>query len=412
MKRYLVYSLCSLSMLAVHLLAPTSMRVHAASPTYSVDVQSAAVPGFISDGDILTPNGAGNFSPPNVLIPQPLIGFFPTPNSAELDALSYGTEPMLMNGPLVQHRWTFSVDEFAVGRPGAPGPSVTTEGAYGNQQAAADIYSTTLGAGPVAPSLGVNIGLFDGDGGFTLPFASQGLNLREPNPPTVNGQDAGDNLDAWDLDQQVSQGVVGAPFNVPIYYSLDSAFIDPLDFPNNTGTAQGNGFVGGDVLVSYSAGGPTNVFAQAFQLGLDHNGPDTDDLDALVLWENGDGLFSPSTAPYSWLNGLDDMLLFSVRRGSAVIGQFDSLQGLPIEEGDILMPPTVPGGLPGIFVTAESLGLATFRTNGTADTFQGHGDELDALDVQQTQVPEPGTLGMGALALLRMLVRRKRTAGL
>ena len=38
--------------------------------------------------------------------------------------------------------------------------------------------------------------------------------------------------------------------------------------------------------------------------------------------------------PFAWLNGMNDMVLFSVRRGSWVIGQLDSLYGQPIEEGE------------------------------------------------------------------------------
>ncbi|MEZ5975726.1 MAG: hypothetical protein R3E96_13060 [Planctomycetota bacterium] len=53
------------------------------------------------------------------------------------------------------------------------------------------------------------------------------------------------------------------------------------------------------------------------------------------------------------------MLLFSVRRGSWVIGQPDSIFGIPIEEGDILTTPlpTAMGGVspfPGIFIAPRT----------------------------------------------------------
>jgi len=104
-----------------------------------------------------------------------------------------------------------------------------------------------------------------------------------------------------------------------------------------------------------------------------------DDLDALALWENGTGVFEPSSQPYDWLNGSRDMLLFSVRRGSPVIGMPDSIFGIPIEEGDILTTPlpTVFGGVspfPGIFCAAENIGLVTARSFGAL------GDDLNALD--------------------------------
>ncbi len=107
------------------------------------------------------------------------------------------------------------------------------------------------------------------------------------------------------------------------------------------------------------------------------------DLDALALLENGSGVYEPSFHPYDWLTGGTDMLLFSVRRGSALIGAPDSLFGIPIEEGDILTTPlpTSLGGVspfPAIFIAAENLGLGTLRS-GWAGNF---GDDLVALDTR------------------------------
>ena len=75
-----------------------------------------------------------------------------------------------------------------------------------------------------------------------------------------------------------------------------------------------------------------------------------DDVDALVLLENGVAGYQASSTLYDWAGGATDMLFFSLRRGSGTIGQPDSIFGAPIEEGDILVPP-VAGGLnanPGI----------------------------------------------------------------
>jgi hypothetical protein len=382
-------------------------------PTYSVDMQSASVSGLNDSGAILTPLAPGIFPPPAVAIPSLMLGIQPPPGRqvGELDALSYGTEPFLLPSA-VQHYWTFSVDEFAAGRPGVPGPSVTTEGVnttlISGPEAAGDIYASPQGPGPFLPYPGVNTGLFDGNGGFT-PFAAPGLNLREPAFPTVGQIDSGDNLDAWDLDQSPPPGIFGTVWLNDVYFSLDSAFQDPLEVsqPYNTGTAQANGFLGGDVLVTTNPGGPAALFASSFALGLNHSGGDDDDLDALVLAENGDGVYTPPTAPYSWVGGVTDMLLFSVRRGSAVIGQLDSLLGLPIEEGDILMPATTPGGFPGIFVPAEALGLLTIRTHGPNLPF-GHADELDALDVQQI-IPEPTSCMLLLCSVGAGLMQRRRS---
>jgi hypothetical protein len=377
------------------------------SPTFSVDTQSVTVPLQFDPGHIYTPQGTGQFQPPMTVIPSFMLGINNAGTLSELDALSYGTEPQLQKGPVFQHSWSFSVDEFAVGRAGVPGPSVTTEGAFSPvTEAAGDIYVSNLAPGPVAPFAGVNTGLYDGNGGLT-PFLAPGLNLREPLPPTAGLPDPGENVDAWDLDESVPVPVQGTVYPKQVYFSLDSKFLDPFEGPPiNTGSASANGFVGGDVLVSNVNGNPPLLYAQAALLGLDKNGPDTDDLDALVLWENGIAGYNPTAGPYSWAGGQTDMLLFSVRRGSAVIGQPDPIHGLPIEEGDILVPMGTPGSIPGIFVPAEALGLATFRTNGTL-TWQGRGDDLDALDVQQRTIPEPTTALLVLLGACGWLMRRR-----
>ena len=255
--------------------------------------------------------------------------------------------------------------------------------------------------------IGGNTGIFDGNGGLT-PFPAPGLNLIEPNPPTPgSASDPGDNLDAWDIDTPPPAPIFGTAFTTPVYFSLDSSFGDPLESipPYNTGTALANTFVGGDVLVSTIVGAPPALYAPAVSLGLDFGGTDTDDLDALVLWDNGDGVYQPTDGPYSWMFGTD-MLLYSVRRGSALIGTIDALLGAPIEEGDILVP--FAFSTPGIFVPAEALGLATVRTNGAGGTYQGFGDDLDALDVIEV-IPEPATLllaGMGLVGVLSLRGRR------
>lgn len=293
----------------------------------------------------------------------------------------------------------FSVDEFAVGLPGIPAPSVTSEGAFGAAEAAADVFGTlspspVIAHCPAGPVFG-NVGLVDGNGLPSLtPAVYPGTGLIEPNPPTVGVvPDPGDNLDALDMDSVL--GAAGL-----VYFSLDSGFADPLEPGTlaNLGTALINGFVGGDVLVS-APGGPAILYAPSFALGL--GAGDFNDLDALVLAENGDGVYTPSLIPYDWnLPGsIIDMLLFSVRRGSAIIGAIDPVCGVPISEGDIL---TTTGGLPGIFIAAERLGLATVRSG--APTFFGFNDDLDALDM----TPEPGTLALLGIAALSLVATRNR----
>jgi hypothetical protein len=153
----------------------------------------------------------------------------------------------------------------------------------------------------------------------------------------------------------------------------------------NTGSAMANGFPPGAVMVTMAPGGPFGLFAPPGALGLDFFGPGTDDLDALALSENGSGLFEPSMMPYDWLPAAGpDMLLFSVRRGSAVVGMPDSVFCMPIEPGDILTTPLAGGcsPFPGIFIPAEALGLTTARSGGMMS-------DLDALDTRFP--PQTGT---------------------
>lgn len=399
---------------------------------------------LMTEGDILTPSTGGppigllafNAPPPGIAqMPGPIsltaaaLGIVPTAppgGYVELDALSYGRDLFPEEAPIV-----FSVDEFASGIVNSPAwPNVFSEGAMAgmSNEASADIYLErgaprfmnplpTLPWPPFPPGTGNGI-LVDGNGnippgGIGPPFVP-GIGLVEPNPPAQGVPDQGDNLDAIDVD------TTPRDLQGPVFFSLDSSFADPLEVaigagpPPNTGTAAANNFVGGDVLVQFAPGAappPIAVFATAWQLGLDGAAtpantaddiPDSDDLDALILSRmaaNGGPDFDP-------LGG--DVLLFSVRRGSAIIGTPDSMLNIPIEEGDILAPPGVfgvPGPAPGIFVAAEWLGLATVRS-GTAGQF---GDDLDALDT----VPEPSTvvmLGLSLLCLAGYVRRRQRRA--
>ncbi|MCA8980851.1 MAG: hypothetical protein H6831_05530 [Planctomycetes bacterium] len=287
--------------------------------------------------------------------------------TVEVDALSHGRDnPMdpAVPYPIASLIW-FSVDRFAVGTPpGLAGPAVSTEAPFGD--AATDVFTGFgLLPGPLPPFAvpPANVGIVDGDGlispsGFVYP----GVGIMEG---AFN-----DNLDA--LDTEMPLGIY------PTYFSLEGGLVDPITGVVGSGSALAHGFSSSDILVTPAPGALPGLFAIAGALGLDLFGFGTDDLDALIMFENGTGVFEPPLGPYHWVFGGSDMVLFSVRRGSAVIGSPDSMFGLPIEEGDILMPP-IPGGLspfPAIFIAAENLGLATVRS-GFPVLF---GDDLDAAD--------------------------------
>ena len=367
-------------------------------PTFSIDMQSrynGNTPGPntgvadgmfgipIDEGSILTPTtigplgpnpprpgplpppglmvgalpGAGGFAPGGLGFNPPIFGL----PAMELDALSYGHDYGV--------QLMFSVDEWAGGDPLAPPlvPNMRSEGPLaGINEAAADVFvynGVVNRTPPPIPGTGPNNRTFlDGDG--LGPSGQPGLGLLEPMVPGCLFGCFGDNLDALDINS-TQPDVLG-----PIFFSLDAGFIDPLDGPPlNGGTAPANGFSGADVLMSRAGGVPT-VYIQAPMLGLDLNGFDTDDLDALILQDNGDGIYDPAV----------DRVLFSVRRGSNVIGKADSMFGVAIEEGDVLSVP-IPGGIgtPSLYIAAEALGLATVRS-GTVQV-SNYGDELDALDL-------------------------------
>lgn len=359
---------------------------------FSIDWQSPTVGAVdpagtvIVEGDLLTPStgtstpALGPLPTPSVAIPHGALGLpgvcvgHPggTPCIVEVDAFSMGNDaPFRPNVPIRPGQIVFSVDEFALGSFTNPYISLDSEYPVGDGGADTYLNQIALPPAPLPPGPGFHTVLSDGDG---LPSGSgalyPGVGLREPNGPIPGPIDTGDNLDALDIAEPSSVGTAG------LYYSLDAGFPDPLEGVLNSASAPFNGFSAGDVLTPGPAGFPI-VYAPAPALGLDLIAGGQDDLDALILRENATPGYQPSSAPYDWVGGATDMLIFSVRRGSAVIGMPDSIFGIPIEEGDLLVPP-VAGGLspfPGIFVAAEALGLSTLRS-GTANV----GADVNALD--------------------------------
>jgi hypothetical protein len=375
---------------AVAFLAPAAVAQEGSEVTFSIDFQGPTISApstggpLITAGDILGPDGGKpqlanpQLSPPVVLRTGGQLGLstyascLGTPSQdfcqIEVDALSYGLDFVLPSEVGSPYRILFSVDEWVVGNgnPGGGDPSVTSEGGQ-TADASADVFTTRkdLGPGPISAQIfRSNLALIDGNGAASLSGARYpGIGLKEPTSIDQGVPDAGDNIDALDV------GITPSLSTHPIYFSLDADFPDFKEGFNNTGTAISQGFHGADVLVSIGGAGPF-IYAPATSLGLDLGGKGTDDLDVLILAENGTAGYQVSAQPYDW-EGADpsDMLLFSVRRGSAVIGKLDSLQGIPIEEGDLLVPPPLGGssGNPGVLIAAEAMGLSTSRSGGNSD---------------------------------------------
>jgi len=319
----------------------------------------------------------------------------------EVDALSYGRD----RGNAIR----FSVDEFVAGNQIGIAPNdVIVEGATGKREASADVFTFRGTAVPrVLPTVFVNgnTSFIDGD---ASELGTVGLGLVEPNPPNrvpsppkslPDQFDQGDNLDAMDLD------TTPGDLEGYIYFSLDGGFDDPLETGDviggrgpNIGTAQANpvfGITSGAAVLVQIPGIGKAVYASPAELGLDsHCSGDlcdgSDDVDSLILRDFGDpAVFDPS--------GDGDFLLFSVRRGSAVIGVLDSRLGVPIGEGDILMAPLEGTNVPQIFIPAELLGLASARRGSdfaaasvglvaVAGAGAGVGEDVVAMDLALTSL--------------------------
>lgn len=364
--------------------------------TFSLDFQgpTIATPGStvgtpISDADILQRRG-GPFTPqsPRILVPGSFLdaylqcgGHVPGVSCGlEINALSYGRDARLRPDPNYKFTVYISVDEWAQGTPSPVGtlvPTVFSEAQ--NLEAAADIYGRRFqGPGPFPLTPGIPIGVADGDGRPSGPQepAFIGLGLLEPIPPSQTAADAGDNVDAFDLGRPLDLA------NDRIYFSLQGAF--PLcnepavPLVNSADLQQvvsgGPRARSADVLV-FVPGVGVDRYAAAQELGLDRLVDGSDDIDALVVVENGVPGYQPPTAPYSWLGANPtDLLMFSVRCGSDVVGSPDQGTQTPITEGDVLI--TFAGhARPTIFIGAESLGLATVSRGAPSN------DELDGLDM-------------------------------
>jgi hypothetical protein len=324
--------------------------------TFSVDHQStsigdpAAFGGRISAGSILTAGDGGAPGPnPPVVAPSSGPGvvrrevtmgrIYALPY--EVDALSFGADR--------GRRFYFSVDEHATGNPLAPTCDVAVEAAI--DEASGDVFrfNGVFRASGTSTIPGASLAI-DGNGSGGYP----GIGVIEPNPSDAVVPDAGDNLDA------LSMGVGAAEVGGRVFFSLDGSQNDPYESgtrPNYDSAGVHHGLSGADVLVLDGTG--LNVYASFGDLGL----VDSDDVDALILKDDGDGIFDQGSGGGEG----GDKIFFSIRRASPTVGVTDCRLGIPITEGDLLVPPVSVGGPPCIYIPAEALCLDAERNGEYSD---------------------------------------------
>jgi hypothetical protein len=262
----------------------------------------------------LVGGGASGGAPDTIYGPTFPAPIIPGAGPFEVDAFTYGHVGVLFSSISA---FEFSVDPFSVG---VPASAVFAEASF--FEAHADVFASVIGSG-------TNGLVFDGDGSTGPP-----LGLSELPPPTT------DDVDGYDKN--------GAPILGFIWWSVD---------PPTTAVPPYLGLSPADIFVApsvpgYSGAPPPVPYATAATLGLTPG----DDIDALVILEDGAAVGGPLTA--------GDCVLFSLAPGSP----------FPASPADILaFGPCIPMPPPGPYLVTLALALGLLGT-----------DNIDALAIPFT----------------------------
>lgn len=294
------------NMLAGLLLLSSTSVCHASliTPDFAIDPASPSIDGNITPDDVLNSGPAPKQQGTGLtLLDDFFSGVFDN-----LNALSYGQDPVTRPPPGADLDVFFSVDRVAVG---LPGTDVNLESQPGNEEAAGDVFKTHL-----PEESGTNTQFID----------EQSLGLIEGF--------FGDDLDALELDTMPS------PY---YYFSVDglSLSLDWTDIWASTGNND---------VVQYADGEK--------DIGLD---PD-DDIDALILLDmNRDSFATPGV----------DLALFSLSTFSPSTFTFTGNDYAPGVKGflspaDILF--TDFSGEFSLWSTAADIGLHEFDELNALDT--------------------------------------------
>lgn len=321
----------------------TAQPAHAVDPLrtpyFGIDRFSTSVtPTSLRARDILDKEG------PHVVIPGTGMGL--ANFNDELDDFSVNRNVVTTADHFVI---LFSVDKTSTG--GAmPDPFLTDNNRPFNvrdqalkKQAHGDIFMSTgtftrLGPDPLT---GDDLPVPHGSPGNNTLVKNQGdtggvdLDLEKDIPPEVPTDtiDPSDELDGISEKDASSTFSVGVPTNPAIFYTLRNGSPSLTTLPG-TPPSGANVYFDINPLVP----GTEQLYASAAALGL-VGGATGDDIDALVVFDNGDGVYQPNV----------DQVMFSLTRNSP------SLLGGQFSPADIFMR---TGTVTSRLATAASLGLA------------------------------------------------------
>lgn len=316
-------------------------------PLFAIDANSPSVLEFgLNPANIFEVDGGG--PPPGTAFPGAGLGLVP---GDRIDGLSVANSAIT---PTTIFVLLFSVDGNSAGAV-LPDIAISAVFPFNTKQQAA--LNQAAGDEFMALGLFTRIGAPEGPASNNnTQVANQGdvggvdHELKpDTDPETDNTGMPKDNL--FDQYRPPSSPGPEGPLQ-PVYFSLTSG--SPTDpsgmLPIPSGAAiylDHNPLIGGD----------ETLFASPAQLGLQMN----DDIDALTVFENGDGVFQPLT----------EQVIFSLAPGSPTL----ALEGF--SPADLLTTP--PGGppFPQLFASANRMGLLPT-------------DNVDAFDV--AQCPQPNDL--------------------
>jgi hypothetical protein len=252
-----------------------------------------------------------NVPPPTVAYTCAALGLAHCDGTDDVDAVSLGRDWTLPSPDPTHPNATFFFS-VAPGSSGQSGTAVRTEADCSSPEPEADEFGSQ--------ATGNNYQYFDGNGAPCSTNSAPGLGLAEP----------GDNLDALDPFNPATEGE-------PIFFSTDG----PASWWGS----------GADIMVRNE--GVTSFYIMAPWIGLDAGGGNSDNIDALCVWDDGDRVAEAGV----------DTIWYSLEAGSDSLNRYGNSAADIFAAGNPVFP----------VITAEQLGLQET-------------DDLDALKCYRHEV--------------------------